>query len=122
MVIVSSNCNWNSVVVTWSFNYKTILCQGSENVHHQSSRAEGDILRLQKKIYSLLSFKTKVIWKCFWINVRGLSYISKEGLIGETNSYLFSKSRSGYGLCAAKAQYPIAELVKMLMEAGKNVR
>ncbi|XP_010786020.1 NAD(P) transhydrogenase, mitochondrial-like [Notothenia coriiceps] len=28
----------------------------------------------------------------------------------------------GYGLCAAKAQYPIAELVKMLIEAGKNVR
>merc|ERR1712168_1229439 len=25
----------------------------------------------------------------------------------------------GYGLCAAKAQYPIAELVKMLTEAGK---
>ncbi|CAL8281496.1 NAD(P) transhydrogenase, mitochondrial [Gadus morhua] len=28
----------------------------------------------------------------------------------------------GYGLCAAKAQYPIAELVKMLSEAGKQVR
>lgn len=28
----------------------------------------------------------------------------------------------GYGLCAAKAQYPIAELVKMLQAAGKNVR
>ncbi|XP_071769613.1 NAD(P) transhydrogenase, mitochondrial [Centroberyx gerrardi] len=28
----------------------------------------------------------------------------------------------GYGLCAAKAQYPIAELVKMLAEAGKKVR
>uniref|UniRef100_A0A3P9NWY4 NAD(P) transhydrogenase, mitochondrial n=1 Tax=Poecilia reticulata TaxID=8081 RepID=A0A3P9NWY4_POERE len=28
----------------------------------------------------------------------------------------------GYGLCAAKAQYPIAELVKMLSEAGKKVR
>ncbi|KAF7661678.1 hypothetical protein LDENG_00254860 [Lucifuga dentata] len=28
----------------------------------------------------------------------------------------------GYGLCAAKAQYPIAELVKMLTEAGKKVR
>ncbi|CAJ1070797.1 NAD(P) transhydrogenase%2C mitochondrial-like [Xyrichtys novacula] len=28
----------------------------------------------------------------------------------------------GYGLCAAKAQYPIAELVKMLSEAGKDVR
>ncbi|XP_042250537.1 NAD(P) transhydrogenase, mitochondrial [Thunnus maccoyii] len=28
----------------------------------------------------------------------------------------------GYGLCAAKAQYPIAELVKMLHEAGKKVR
>uniref|UniRef100_A0A674P9U7 proton-translocating NAD(P)(+) transhydrogenase n=1 Tax=Takifugu rubripes TaxID=31033 RepID=A0A674P9U7_TAKRU len=28
----------------------------------------------------------------------------------------------GYGLCAAKAQYPIAELVKMLTEAGKDVR
>lgn len=29
---------------------------------------------------------------------------------------------SGYGLCAAKAQYPIAELVKMLSDAGKKVR
>uniref|UniRef100_A0A8C8K3N8 NAD(P) transhydrogenase, mitochondrial n=1 Tax=Oncorhynchus tshawytscha TaxID=74940 RepID=A0A8C8K3N8_ONCTS len=28
----------------------------------------------------------------------------------------------GYGLCAAKAQYPIAELVKMLQEQGKKVR
>ncbi|KAM3599620.1 uncharacterized protein V6R79_008653 [Siganus canaliculatus] len=28
----------------------------------------------------------------------------------------------GYGLCAAKAQYPIAELVKMLRDAGKDVR
>lgn len=29
---------------------------------------------------------------------------------------------SGYGLCAAKAQYPIADLVKQLKERGKNVR
>ncbi|XP_076614047.1 NAD(P) transhydrogenase, mitochondrial [Chaetodon auriga] len=28
----------------------------------------------------------------------------------------------GYGLCAAKAQYPIAELVKLLTDAGKSVR
>nr|KAF6366737.1 nicotinamide nucleotide transhydrogenase [Pipistrellus kuhlii] len=28
----------------------------------------------------------------------------------------------GYGLCAAKAQYPIADLVKMLTEQGKKVR
>ncbi|KAM6986133.1 NAD(P) transhydrogenase, mitochondrial [Aplochiton taeniatus] len=28
----------------------------------------------------------------------------------------------GYGLCAAKAQYPIAELVKILTEQGKSVR
>lgn len=33
-----------------------------------------------------------------------------------------SKCLSGYGLCAAKAQYPIAELVKMLSDAGKSVR
>lgn len=32
------------------------------------------------------------------------------------------KCLAGYGLCAAKAQYPIAELVKMLQEAGKSVR
>lgn len=32
------------------------------------------------------------------------------------------KSLSGYGLCAAKAQYPIAELVKLLQDAGKTVR
>ena len=28
----------------------------------------------------------------------------------------------GYGLCAAQAQYPIAELVKVLKERGANVR
>lgn len=28
----------------------------------------------------------------------------------------------GYGLCAARAQYPIAEMVKLLTEKGKNVR
>mgnify|MGYP000383456359 CR=1 FL=1 len=28
----------------------------------------------------------------------------------------------GYGLCVAKAQYPIAELVKILRSKGKNVR
>lgn len=28
----------------------------------------------------------------------------------------------GYGLCVAKAQYPIAELVKLLTEKGKKVR
>lgn len=29
---------------------------------------------------------------------------------------------SGWGLCAAKAQYPIADMVKMLREQGKTVR
>ncbi|CAG2122777.1 unnamed protein product, partial [Medioppia subpectinata] len=28
----------------------------------------------------------------------------------------------GYGLCVAKAQYPLAEMVKILKEKGKNVR
>jgi len=28
----------------------------------------------------------------------------------------------GYGLCVAKAQYPIAELVEYLTSKGKNVR
>ena len=28
----------------------------------------------------------------------------------------------GYGLCVAKAQYPIAELVDLLRKKGKNVR
>ena len=28
----------------------------------------------------------------------------------------------GYGLCVAKAQYPIAELVSLLTKQGKNVR
>lgn len=28
----------------------------------------------------------------------------------------------GYGLCVAKAQYPIAEMVSKLKQAGKNVR
>lgn len=28
----------------------------------------------------------------------------------------------GYGLCVAKAQYPIAEMVDLLTKKGKNVR
>ncbi|KAG8145050.1 hypothetical protein E2320_013433 [Naja naja] len=39
-------------------------------------------------------------------------------------SYLcfFFPLTSGWGLCAAKAQYPIADMVKMLNEQGKKVR
>uniref|UniRef100_A0A5F8GGJ9 NAD(P) transhydrogenase, mitochondrial n=1 Tax=Monodelphis domestica TaxID=13616 RepID=A0A5F8GGJ9_MONDO len=40
-------------------------------------------------------------------------------LIKEANSIIITP---GYGLCAAKAQYPIADLVKMLTEQGKKVR
>ncbi|XP_041091914.1 NAD(P) transhydrogenase, mitochondrial [Polyodon spathula] len=40
-------------------------------------------------------------------------------MIKEANSIIITP---GYGLCAAKAQYPIAELVKMLQEQGKKVR
>lgn len=29
---------------------------------------------------------------------------------------------SGYGLCVAKAQYPLAEMVSLLKSKGKNVR
>ncbi|OCT98750.1 NAD(P) transhydrogenase, mitochondrial [Xenopus laevis] len=39
--------------------------------------------------------------------------------IREANNIIITP---GYGLCAAKAQYPIADLVKMLKEEGKNVR
>ncbi|XP_061409393.1 LOW QUALITY PROTEIN: NAD(P) transhydrogenase, mitochondrial [Lethenteron reissneri] len=40
-------------------------------------------------------------------------------LIKEANNIIITP---GYGLCAAKAQYPIADLVKMLKDSGKNVR
>lgn len=40
-------------------------------------------------------------------------------MIREANSIVITP---GYGLCAAKAQYPIADLVKMLTEHGKKVR
>ncbi|RLW05376.1 hypothetical protein DV515_00005416 [Chloebia gouldiae] len=40
-------------------------------------------------------------------------------MIKEANTIIITP---GYGLCAAKAQYPIADLVKMLREQGKNVR
>nr|XP_048707008.1 NAD(P) transhydrogenase, mitochondrial isoform X1 [Caretta caretta] len=40
-------------------------------------------------------------------------------MIREANSIIITP---GYGLCAAKAQYPIADLVKMLREQGKHVR
>ncbi|XP_062328021.1 NAD(P) transhydrogenase, mitochondrial-like [Osmerus eperlanus] len=40
-------------------------------------------------------------------------------LIKEASSIIITP---GWGLCAAKAQYPIADLVKMLTEQGKTVR
>nr|XP_033787594.1 NAD(P) transhydrogenase, mitochondrial isoform X1 [Geotrypetes seraphini]XP_033787603.1 NAD(P) transhydrogenase, mitochondrial isoform X1 [Geotrypetes seraphini] len=40
-------------------------------------------------------------------------------MIKEANNIIITP---GYGLCAAKAQYPIADLVKMLQEQGKDVR
>ncbi|XP_078134377.1 nicotinamide nucleotide transhydrogenase 2 [Sander vitreus] len=40
-------------------------------------------------------------------------------IIKEANSIIITP---GWGLCAAKAQYPIADMVKMLKEQGKNVR
>ncbi|KAG8131130.1 putative NAD(P) transhydrogenase mitochondrial-like protein [Naja naja] len=40
-------------------------------------------------------------------------------MIKEANNIIITP---GYGLCAAKAQYPIADLVKMLREGGKKVR
>jgi len=29
---------------------------------------------------------------------------------------------TGYGLCVAKAQYPLAEIISILKESGKTVR
>uniref|UniRef100_A0A8C5LYC9 proton-translocating NAD(P)(+) transhydrogenase n=1 Tax=Leptobrachium leishanense TaxID=445787 RepID=A0A8C5LYC9_9ANUR len=40
-------------------------------------------------------------------------------MIKESNNIIITP---GYGLCAAKAQYPIADLVKILSEQGKHVR
>nr|XP_023669807.1 NAD(P) transhydrogenase, mitochondrial-like [Paramormyrops kingsleyae]XP_023669808.1 NAD(P) transhydrogenase, mitochondrial-like [Paramormyrops kingsleyae] len=40
-------------------------------------------------------------------------------MIKEANSIIITP---GWGLCAAKAQYPIADMVKMLREQGKTVR
>uniref|UniRef100_A0A8C4V6E1 proton-translocating NAD(P)(+) transhydrogenase n=1 Tax=Falco tinnunculus TaxID=100819 RepID=A0A8C4V6E1_FALTI len=40
-------------------------------------------------------------------------------MIKEANNIIITP---GYGLCAAKAQYPIADLVKMLREQGKNAK
>ncbi|KAM6425842.1 NAD(P) transhydrogenase, mitochondrial-like [Liasis olivaceus] len=40
-------------------------------------------------------------------------------MIKEANSIIITP---GWGLCAAKAQYPIADMVKMLNEQGKKVR
>uniref|UniRef100_A0A8C6T395 NAD(P) transhydrogenase, mitochondrial n=1 Tax=Neogobius melanostomus TaxID=47308 RepID=A0A8C6T395_9GOBI len=40
-------------------------------------------------------------------------------IIKEANSIIITP---GWGLCAAKAQYPIADMVKMLKEQGKSVR
>ncbi|KAM9481471.1 LOW QUALITY PROTEIN: NAD(P) transhydrogenase, mitochondrial [Clarias gariepinus] len=40
-------------------------------------------------------------------------------MIKEANSIIITP---GWGLCAAKAQYPIADMVKMLTEQGKSVR
>ncbi|XP_069604781.1 NAD(P) transhydrogenase, mitochondrial [Ranitomeya imitator] len=40
-------------------------------------------------------------------------------LIKESHNIIITP---GYGLCAAKAQYPIADLVKQLRDSGRNVR
>ncbi|XP_043533343.1 NAD(P) transhydrogenase, mitochondrial-like [Chiloscyllium plagiosum] len=40
-------------------------------------------------------------------------------MIKEANSIIITP---GWGLCAAKAQYPIADMVKMLIEQGKQIR
>ncbi|KAM4678340.1 NAD(P) transhydrogenase, mitochondrial-like [Discoglossus pictus] len=40
-------------------------------------------------------------------------------MIKEASSIIITP---GWGLCAAKAQYPIADMVKMLLEQGKHVR
>lgn len=63
------------------------------------------------------------------INTSAFSHISKFSWTVKSWQKLNSFSpvvvlnfRSGYGLCAAKAQYPIAELVKLLTDAGKTVR
>lgn len=53
-----------------------------------------------------------------WVYILGeLELYSKTSFI--LDLFLIS---AGYGLCAAKAQYPIADLVKMLREGGKKVR
>lgn len=48
-----------------------------------------------------------------------LNVDSVADLIHKSNSIIITP---GYGLCVAKAQYPIAELVTMLKKAGKQVR
>lgn len=35
---------------------------------------------------------------------------------------MFVKCFKGYGLCVAKAQYPLAEIVSILKKSGKTVR
>ncbi|TXL65894.1 NAD(P) transhydrogenase subunit beta, partial [Pantoea vagans] len=39
-------------------------------------------------------------------------------IVKEANNIIITP---GWGLCAAKAQYPIADMVKMLREQGKTV-
>lgn len=40
----------------------------------------------------------------------------------DLNKNLLFFLQTGYGLCVAKAQYPIAELVDLLKDTGKKVR
>lgn len=73
--------------------------------------------------------------KCFYSTIKQRNKIDKPkkrqmdikmSFLGYTIFMLFffyfSSLCSGWGLCAAKAQYPIADMVKMLREQGKVVR
>lgn len=83
----------------------------------------------QKHLYWTICFDIhadmRVLSQKFVLDRKILAKVVSSTLGCNTSSSLpvvVLKSLLGYGLCAAKAQYPIAELVKMLRDAGKKVR
>uniref|UniRef100_H2ZIS5 NAD(P) transhydrogenase, mitochondrial n=1 Tax=Ciona savignyi TaxID=51511 RepID=H2ZIS5_CIOSA len=88
------------------------------------------ILTSAEKILIVCCFckKNKVMLMYVELSVKnniltcGSSTVSLENFLWWYNVNKHNICLPGYGLCVAKAQYPVADMVNKLREAGKNVR
>ena len=86
-------------------------------------------IRNYEKVVIKKSFIVYMYWIfttliCFLVIIK----VSQSNNLKYLNMYMFSvftwtnTNTPGYGLCVAKAQYPIADMVAKLVKKGKNVR